>query len=339
MRGKDFVAFNEQLAHLAKTGMPIEQGLRLVAQDMRSGRLASAVRDVADALERGQPLSEAFDARRGAFPALYGQLMDVGVQTGDLPGVLFNLGRHLDIVARLRTLVWRSAAYPLIVLFWAGMVAMFIGMYVAPPFEQIFADFDAELPALTEAFFATAHAMPWIGGAFLMLVIAVALRISMVGHGSSASSGWSLAVPLIGPVLRHNLSARWCDAVRIGVEAGLDLPRSIALAGDSMRSEPIIRDSQRLIDALNEGAQPSAARQMEVLPGTVQVAMGLGIEQNNLSAALETLSSMHQQQAEVRLGVTNAVLAPIFVVMMAALIGLMIMAVFMPMIALVENLS
>src|SRR5215217_2374689 len=61
LRGDDFLAFNQQLMHLTKAGLPVEHGLRLIAQDMRSGRMAATVREVADELERGTPLGEAFE--------------------------------------------------------------------------------------------------------------------------------------------------------------------------------------------------------------------------------------------------------------------------------------
>src|SRR4051812_38348361 len=75
LRGEDFLAFNQQLTHLTKAGLPVEQGLRLMAEDMRGGRLAATVNEVADELERGRPLGEAFEAHRGRFPDLYGRLI------------------------------------------------------------------------------------------------------------------------------------------------------------------------------------------------------------------------------------------------------------------------
>src|SRR3954471_20462247 len=86
VRGDDFIAFNQQLAHLAAAGLPIESGLRLIARDLRRGRLADTVKAVADDLDRGTPLGQAFDNHRARFPALYGRLLDAGVRSGNLAG-------------------------------------------------------------------------------------------------------------------------------------------------------------------------------------------------------------------------------------------------------------
>src|SRR4051812_18058487 len=68
LRGQEFLAFNQQLAQLTRAGLPIEQGLRLIAEDLGSGRMAEATRQIAEDLERGQPLAEAFERRRTTFP-------------------------------------------------------------------------------------------------------------------------------------------------------------------------------------------------------------------------------------------------------------------------------
>src|SRR5690348_17070364 len=88
---EDFTTFNQQLAQLTAAGMPIERGLRLVAEDMRSGRLAQAVHSVADELERGASLPEAFERHHRLFPPLYGTLVGAGVRSGNLSGMLLNL--------------------------------------------------------------------------------------------------------------------------------------------------------------------------------------------------------------------------------------------------------
>src|SRR5690348_3994949 len=138
LNGIDFAVFNQQLAHLSGAGLPIEQGLRLIAEDLRHGGLAQSVREVSEELERGVPLDEAFKRHEKQFPPLYGTLIDAGVRTGNLPAVLLNLGRHLELVARLRAAVWRSASYPLTVVAGLLLVLLFLGRYVLPQFADMY---------------------------------------------------------------------------------------------------------------------------------------------------------------------------------------------------------
>src|SRR5205085_10508559 len=112
----------DQLAQLAKAGLPIERGLRLMAQDLKRGRLAQAVRAVADELEKGVPLEDAIAKYHDKFPPLYARLIAAGAKTGDLAAILFSTGQHVEMVHRLRRSVWRASAYPLMIAVALGIV-------------------------------------------------------------------------------------------------------------------------------------------------------------------------------------------------------------------------
>src|SRR5262249_32173436 len=145
----DFILFNQQLAHLTQAGLPVERGLRLIAADMQSGRLASAASAVASDLERGVPLRDAFDRHPNQFPSLYARLIDAGVQTGNLPGMLFSLGRHLELVNRVRFAIWSVFAYPLIALVALSLIILFVATRILPQMDGMYGDFHTRLPSLT----------------------------------------------------------------------------------------------------------------------------------------------------------------------------------------------
>src|SRR6185503_174695 len=128
LRGVDFLTFNQQLAHLTSAGMPIERGLRLIAQDMRRGRVSSTIRQIADELDKGVPLAQAFAKHASRFPPAYGRLVEAGVRSNNLSGMLLNLGRHMETVARLRGGMWRAISYPLMVFIALCLVVTFIGV-------------------------------------------------------------------------------------------------------------------------------------------------------------------------------------------------------------------
>jgi type IV pilus assembly protein PilC len=333
LRGDDFAAFNQQLAHLTASGLPLEQGLRLIAQDMRSGRLAASVRSVADELEAGTPLKDAFEKHRARFPALYGQLIDAGVRSGNLPGMLLNLGQHLELVQRLRAAVWRAASYPLMVL--AGVVAIviFLGLYVLPQFGTIYESWHIELPTVTRILMGASAAMPVVGIVVLSLVVGIGLIWRVLrwkGRDQAVLEQCLLPLPMLGPVMRQSLLARWCDAVRIGIDGGLDLPAAITLAGEAIGSPRLLRDSRALVDALQRDGRVHRPQGRSLLPATVLAGMQFAADHQDLSAVLGNLARMYQQQAEIRMGVLQSVLTPIFILCTASVIGFIVAALFMP---------
>ncbi len=95
-------------------------------------------------------MAEAFGRHASRFPPLYGKLVDAGVQAGNLPAMLFNLGHHLELVGRLRQTLWRALAYPAVVLGAILVVLLFITQQILPQFRNIYTGFRAKMPLLTE---------------------------------------------------------------------------------------------------------------------------------------------------------------------------------------------
>ena len=210
LRGDDFIAFNQQLAHLAKAGLPIESGLRLIARDMRSGRLAQTVRSIADELDKGIPIEQAFDKYRDRFPSLYGRLLGAGVRSGDMAGVLLGFGAHLEMLQRLRSALWRALSYPLAVLAALAVVLLLLGQYVIPRFADLYAGFaripvydysahvrrpimPPELPLPTRMLLEASVAVPWLAGLLLAGIVLgpIVWQLLRRGAGTGAwPTGW-----------------------------------------------------------------------------------------------------------------------------------------------------
>lgn len=341
IRGAQFAAFNQQLAHLTAAGLPVERGLRLIAQDMPNARVAATIRAIADDLDRGMGLSEAFEKHRAMFPAMYGQLIAAGVASGDLTGVLLNLSSHLEMSGQLRQSLWRTLSYPAMVILAVMGVLTFMGYVVVPPLRTIMEGMGGDpfsyrsnvnfLPMLTRTLFAVSQAMPWILGGTLLLVVLVWIgwRILRAQGGEEHFiESFILPLWLIGPVLKLERIARWCAAMRIGVSAGLDLPTAFDVAGQTTRSPKLIEDGRKLRLAVEAGGSPDHARGLKLVPPTVLVAMQFATAEGDLPHTLETLSGMYREQAEHRLAVLNAVLQPLLLVLIGLLVALMMGGLF-----------
>jgi type II secretory pathway component PulF len=342
LRGEDFLAFNQQLTHLTAAGLPVEHGLKLIARDMRSGRLSRTISDVATELERGTPLGEAFDKYQNRFPPLYGKLVAAGVRTNNLSGMLLNLGRHAELVSQLRATLWRAIAYPTLVLAALGVVLIFLGIVVIPQFGALYKGFGVQLPGATMALLASARWIPWIVGTLLALVVLSPLiwqLIRIIGIDRQVVDHVALPLPLVGPVLERNMVARWCDAVRLAVQAGMNLPAAIELAGDAVGSPRLRADGQKLIESLKQGRPLDQSDPTKILPPTVATVLSLASQQHDLPSMLDNLSTMYQQQAQTRLALIPGLLTPVLIIMIAVIIGAVVAALFLPFISLIRAIT
>jgi len=341
MRGDAFIAFNQQLAHLTKAGLPVERGLRLIADDIHSGKLARTISEVAAELEAGTPLAQAFEKYQDKFPSLYGRLIDAGVRSGNLPGVLFSLGRHMDTEQRLRATLWRTLAYPIMVIIGLVLVMLFISIAVIPQIRSVYEGFHLKLPGVTVVLLAVGRAMPYIAAVVIGLIVITPILwalLRLARQDRKAIELLILPIPMVGPVLRFSLVARWLDAARIATDAGMDLPSAIALASDATGSPGITRDGQSMIEVINAG-KPLSGAPTRVVPTTVPAAMEFAAGHHDLPTALATLSDMYVRQSELRMQMIPTTVTPLAVIFIALMVGFVVAGLFAPLLSLIQGIT
>ena len=333
LRGHDFITFNEQLAQLTRSGLPVERGLRLIAQDLRRGRFAESVRQLADELERGRSLSEAFEMHRDLFPALYSRLIEAGIKSGNLSAMLFGLGRHLELTRRMRTTILRVATYPLFVLLVLAVIIVLLGRVTVPAYEQMFIDFNLEVPLVTRVHRFVADWLPIaaavIAAGAVMAAAYWRTQARQRGAGGLVET-WLMPLPLIGPVLKCSLLARWCDAMGLAVASGIDLPAALPLSAEAMGSPGLKKDAEVLADRLAHGHKLDVIEKPAMVPATVTATIDFASDHQNLVQAMQGLRMMYEQQSETRLAVLQGALLPVLVVFVAGAIGFVMATLFIP---------
>ncbi len=342
LRGETFAAFNRQLADLAAAGLPLERGLRLIAADLASPRLRAAVEAVADDLENGTPLPDAFANHAAHFPPLYGRVLEAGVKTGNLPGVLLALASHLQTTHELRQAIWRAVSYPLIVLAATAGVVMFLSIAIVPVMRSVLGESltEVQMPIISRGVFAVADAMP-----VLLVVAAVLIAVAVAWWRWQAKMGRTPAIidrlllplPLIGPVLRHSLAARWCEGIRLAVESASPLGDAMRLSAAATGSPTLAHDAGLLAESHEVGRPVAEAFGLKILPATIPLAIDFAIARGDLPEAAAALRDAHEQQTRHRIAALQAGLRPILIVGLAVVLGLIIAALLLPLTAAVQG--
>lgn len=212
---------------------------------------------------------------------------------------------------------------------------------IMPGFEKIFADFDTQLPELTRLVFAIGRWVPVIliaiaAFAGVLLILIAALRVA--GRLQWFIDYLVMPIPLIGSALRLSAVARWCDALRLGVDAGMDLSAAIDLAGQAVGSPRAQRDGAKLCRALEAGGEITSAGPLSLVPATVPATMRFGSQRGDLGSVLQSLAAMYEELAEVRLGAIQTILTPVAVLVVGLMLAAIASAVFLPLIALMNSL-
>jgi type II secretory pathway component PulF len=344
MSTDDFVALNEEIAGMARAGFPLDQGLSELAKDMSRGRLKRITTEIADELKKGRTLPEALQSQRGRIPPFYASLVNAGIRSGRLNEVLATMTVYARSLADLRATMVGALFYPAVVLAFA--IALFVGCvyFILPQFVQIFNNFQMTLPALTQA-------VIWVAGHALFFVLPILViggGLLFYWFGSRFSVRGRLVwarfvymIPIVGTMVRATRLASFTELLGIMVDRSVPLPEAFSLAGRAS-SDPIMAIAAGQVEEdLQSGISLSMAlRNRHLVPELVAWMMGSGEQRGRLGESLHQLSNLYRQQAEMRVAFLRYVFPPFMIIMTAGIfVGIFVMAMMLPMLKLLENLS
>jgi len=339
----EFLLFNQQLASIAKAGLPLERGLRELSADVESPSLRRLIAELADDLEAGVGIEEAFESRGRSFPPLYRHIIRAGVTSGRLSEMLTSLNRHLEMSGRTRRILLESLSYPAVVFALAAVILTFVFGFVIPEFEAIYAGMAECLPGMTRFFLGLGDKVVpfWIGvGAVVAAIVAMVLLLRGFPGGRRFLEAFGFHIPILGRIQQRSLLSRLSDAMGLLVGAGCDMPSVLRLAAAATGSETMVTECEAIAQRVEQG-EPivDAGRDSRAIPPLFLYSVQLGADRNELKDNLYSLSEMYDEQVRVHQSRLQALLLPLMLIVVGGIIGLAVIAMFMPMVGVLDALQ
>jgi type II secretory pathway component PulF len=358
----DFGPLASSLESRPAAKLPLITSLRALAEESRSFRFRRSVFRMIAALERGQPVDEVLRKFSATFPRRLSALADAGVTTGRLPFVMQHALDDLRRAAELRRRVWSNLSYPAVLMLVAGVILGGIFVMIVPTFKRIFDDFGTDLPGLTKAVVAFSDASvnvvwgvvdweAWLGwkGALLALMIAVAAFVGtgfLVGNCDLGVGVRRLSqrclhrTPLLGSSFRAASLSGFFRLLALLTEAGLALPAALRLAGEVNGDADLSAGAERIADGLERGASPvDAVRDAETLPREVLPIFRWTDQRSLFIEALRGAADIFAARSQLHSGITVVVLEPMLIFGVGMTVGLVVLALFMPLLKLLNDLA
>jgi len=339
----EFVLFNQQLASLTKAGIPLERGLRELAQDVKSRPMRKLVDDIAGELEAGKSIEQAFEKHHRSFPALYGRILKAGVETGRLSEMLTSLNRHLEMGNQTRRIIFEAVCYPAVVLALAAIIMTGIFTMVIPHFGEIFSDFGIALPGLTTFILAISQEVItfWAVIAAIVLLLGL-LKVTLAGSpaGRRAKEQLFMWVPALGKLYHFSILSRMAEAMALLINAGCDMPTCLRLGAQASGSEKLKAEAEIVASQIEQGSGILEAGQFcAVLPRLFLYSIQLGTQRNELQDNLYSLAQMYTQQALCMQGRLQAILLPIMLGVVGTLVAICVLGLFLPLVTMISQFS
>lgn len=338
----DAAQLGEQVAGLARAGLPMASGLKALGAELPAGRLRLMIDALARTLEGGASLDEAFEAQRHRLPAYLRGLVRAGERTGRTGEILGRFAGYASIGADARRLLWLNLAYPVIALSMALAVLLFILTYIVGGFEQIFKDFGIALPTMSWVLIELSGQLrnsAWILLEGLAALGAIAFA-TMLAVGPAARRSVAGHIPLLGPVWRWTSLAEFFHLLGLLLESELALIEAIPMAGEGVPDRGIQQVAGALTRDLAGGDSLSAAvGRRSFFPDGLGQIVAWAEQHQSLPGALHMLAEMYEVRARAQAVLASTVFSVLTVLSILAGIVAVIAGVLAPMLTTIRSLS
>jgi type IV pilus assembly protein PilC len=341
---KDLLIFFRQLAVILQSGVPLAQGLLLIADNMTNKRFAGCVQHIAARLSAGEELSLSLRLYPRVFEPLAIGLIQAGEAGGILEQVLDRVALLLEERAKIRGQIIGAMIYPVIVLLLATTVSLGLLIFIVPRFKTMFDGMGAELPALTSFLLELSKAITTlefaIGAPVTIGIIVVAFgRYYSTKQGRYLIDRIILQVPLFGDLILRSEMASMSDTLATLVNAGIPIVEGLERCISASSNELTRRTLQQGISLVQQGQELNySLGRSGVFPKLVISMIKIGEETGQLSFMLEKLAIFYKREVESTVTSLTKAMEPAVVFVVAGIVGTIVIALYLPMFSLITNM-
>jgi len=341
--GREVAVFSRQWVTLLTAGIPLVQGLELIASASQNPRLGSMLSAIAREIAHGAPVHEALGAYPSVFDRLYRHLVRVGETTGTLDVVLERIADEREHRERLKARVVKALYYPAIVLLVAALVCAVLVVVVVPQFEQTFSGFGAELPAFTQAIISSSRFLArwwWVltGGA-LIAVVALIFCYRRSPALRQRCDAWLLRLPLLGSLFTQAATARFARALATTVQAGVPLLDALDVVAGAAGNRVFEAAALALrADVAGGGTLAEAmARSGRFAPMPVQM-VAIGEEAGALDGMLHKVADVFDADVGNAVDGLSSLMEPLIMLVIGGVVGALVIGMYLPVFNLAPSL-
>jgi type IV pilus assembly protein PilC len=340
---KALVTFTRQFSTLQDAGLPVLRSLRILEHQMRPGVLKNALIDVVDDVESGSTLSEAFGKHPKCFDRLYVNMVKAGEAGGALEVILKRLADFKEKAQSLKRRITGAMVYPIVVVCVAVLILTGIMIFIIPKFEKIFADFKLKLPWLTQTLIDTSR---WFGKYWYVIplfpvVLWLLFKLIRLNRtGNYIMDKIKLYIPIMGNLIEKSVVARTMRTLGTLISSGVPILEALSIVRETCMNAVFEEMYKRVYDSIREGdtiAQP--LKESRLVDDMVVNMVDVGEETGDLDAMLNKIADVYDEEVDVLVDALISLLEPIMIVVLGAIVGTIVIAMFMPMLALLESLG
>jgi type IV pilus assembly protein PilC len=337
---KELAIVTRQLATMIDAGLPLLRSLAILGEQAENPELRRVLIGVRQAVEGGRSLSSAFAAEPRVFPPLMVNMTRAGEAGGFLDGAMRQVAETFEADVKLRAQIKSAMTYPVVVLVMAVLMCTGMLLFIVPIFERMFADLGGTLPLPTRILVMISGAMQYLVPATLAAGIGGGVWWRRHGHDQRVREvvdPLKLRLPVFGPLIGKIALARFARNLSTLLAAGVPILTALDVVGQTTGSIVVgraLEDVRRSVAQGESVAGPLAEH--DVFPAMVVQMIASGEETGALDHMLARIAISYDQEIEATTEALTSLIEPLMIALLGAVVGGMIVALYLPIFSVFE---
>jgi type IV pilus assembly protein PilC len=295
-------------------------------------------------VQGGSALSNALSQHVDIFPPLMVDMVRAGETGGFLDDALDRIAKMYEADAELRATIKAALTYPVIVLIFSILMGIGVIVFIVPIFEKMFKNLGGNLPLPTRILVTLSHNMIWIGP---IALVAIVFGMRYFRHRLRRDEAFRLRVdklklrlPVFGNLFKKLAISRWARNLATLMAVGVPLLKALDIVGGTSGSGVISEAMKDVRTAVREGQQISIPLARHPLfPAMVVQMIEVGEETGQITAMLDKVADYYDREVQSATESLTSALEPIMVVLMGAVIGTMVICLYLPMFTIYQHIQ
>ena len=341
----DLLVFFRQMSVMLKSGVPLGQGLELLAENMTNKKFGACIYDVSRKLSGGEDLSSCLSSYPRIFAPITVGLIEAGEAGGILSKVLERLALLLEAQSKIKGQITGALIYPVAVLVLAVTISLALLIFIVPTFDEMFKSMGAELPALTGFMLSLSRVVTslgfFIGAPIIGFTVFYLFKTSYsTKSGRLFFDNLFLKIPLFGDLLLKSEIASMSDTLSTLINSGISIVEAIERCINASNNEVIRKALTRSISLITQGQELSFAfSTAKVMPKLLVSMIKIGEETGALSFMLDNIANFYKREVEEAVTVLTKAMEPTVIFVVAAIVGTIVISLYLPMFDLINQMG
>ena len=340
--------FTRQLATLIEAGLPLLRGLNTLEKQEPDPIMRATINSLSESVQSGATFSESLAQHPKIFNKLFVNMVKAGELGGVLEVVLVRLAEYAEKAAKLKSKLTTAMVYPCIVMFIAVGILIFLLLVVVPKFKEMMADV-GELPLISQIVFGASENMlarPYVlpNAVWLFIVFGIFLMIfkawASTKKGRFIVDTVMMKLPIIGDLQSKSAISRFTRTMGTLVTSGVPILQALTITRDTAGNVVVAKAIEGVHDGVKEGeAMVTPLQACGIFPGMVISMVDVGEETGQLPEMMLKIANVYDDEVDAAVGALTAVIEPIMIVFLAAIVGAIVMAIFLPLIKMMQSVD